>query len=80
MSIGCGLCDEDCKHCNNDDCLDCPCQDGYETNITCEVCLHDMLYCDCTEEEKQKRVDDLIAKLTSMYNDYVQDWGQNKKS
>lgn len=69
---------EECEYCKNEldcikeehtiDCIFCECQSEYETNITCSCCKHDLVYCTCTEEEKQKHIDALFAKLDEVHN------------
>lgn len=64
---------EECEYCSEEndceakehtiDCIFCNCQLKYPTNDTCPRCLHDRAWCECTEEEKNKEIDELFDQL-----------------
>lgn len=81
---------EECEYCADEedceatehtmDCIFCNCQDKYPTNITCEYCGHDMSWCECPEEEVQKRFDALIEKLREQSEEFRKEWDALSKS
>lgn len=81
---------EECEYCHDEDdceaaehtidCIFCSCQDKYPSNITCEYCGHDMSWCECPEEEVQKRFDALIEKLREQSEEFRKEWDALSKS
>ena len=79
----CGYCatEEDCIATEHTmDCIFCECQNKYPTNDTCPRCLHDRSWCECSEQEQQKEINDMIEKMRETSEEFRKEWDALSRS